>query len=119
VSTSLEPAPVDAVFAALSSPVRRSLLEALRAGPQPVGRLAGDLPVSRPAVSQHLAVLRAARLVSEERAGRERRYRLEPGPLREAAAWLAHYEDFWRDRLGALRALVDADPSPATPRSRP
>ena len=61
----------------------------------------------RPSVSEHLRVLREARLVSERRAGRERRYELEPGPLVELRDWLDPYERFWRDRLTALRDVLE------------
>jgi DNA-binding transcriptional ArsR family regulator len=63
------------VFVAIANPVRRDLLDALRAGSLPVHELAGGFEISRPAVSQHLAVLLTARLVTEERVGRQRRYR--------------------------------------------
>jgi DNA-binding transcriptional ArsR family regulator len=94
------------VFAAIASPVRRALLDALRTGPLAVHQLADDFAISRPAVSQHLQVLRNAGLVVEERVGRERRYRLQPWRLREVTDWLGHYERFWNDRLTALRDLL-------------
>lgn len=95
------------VFVAIASPVRRALLDTLTAGPLPVRDLAAGFPISRPAVSQHLRILKEASLVSEERFGRERRYQLSPGPLREVGQWLAHYERFWRDRLNALRDVLE------------
>lgn len=95
------------VFAAIASPVRRALLDALRSGPLAVHELANDFAISRPAVSQHLQVLRNADLVVEERVGRERRYRLQPQPLREVTDWVGHYEQFWSNRLIALRDLLD------------
>ncbi len=67
-----------------------------------MGALAAPLPVSRPAVSQHLAVLRSAGLVTEERTGRERRYRLRPESLDDVRQWLATLDEFWSDRLAAL-----------------
>ncbi len=70
------------VFDAIASPVRREILDLLRRGEQPVRDLAASFAMSRPAVSQHLRVLRAAGLVSEERVGRERRCRLDARPLR-------------------------------------
>jgi DNA-binding transcriptional ArsR family regulator len=97
----------DAVFAALASPVRRGLLDALRAGPRSVGELAAEFPISRPAVSQHLAVLRATGLVHEERGGRSGRYRLDAAPLRRVTDWVAAYEDFWAGRVDRLRVLLD------------
>jgi DNA-binding transcriptional ArsR family regulator len=102
--------PARDVFAAIASPVRRQLLDALWAGPLAVRDLAASFEVSRPAVSQHLAVLRAAELVTEERVGRERRYRLDPRPLREVQTWVAHYERFWTERLTALRDVLGEQP---------
>lgn len=98
------------VFTAIASPVRRALLDALRSGPLAVHQLADDFAISRPAVSQHLQVLRQAELVVEERVGRERRYRLEPYRLREVTDWLEHYERFWSSRLADLRSLLDERP---------
>ncbi|MET0135120.1 MAG: metalloregulator ArsR/SmtB family transcription factor [Kibdelosporangium sp.] len=98
------------VFAAIASPVRRALLDALRSGPLPVHQLADEFEISRPAVSQHLQVLRHADLVVEERAGRERRYRLRPQRLQEVTDWVGHYEQFWGKRLTALRDLLDDQP---------
>jgi DNA-binding transcriptional ArsR family regulator len=97
------------VFAAIASPVRRALLDALRSGPLAVHALADEFAISRPAVSQHLQVLRQAELVAEERVGRERRYRLTAGPLREVTDWAGHYERFWAARLSALRTLLGSD----------
>ena len=95
------------VFAAIASPARRALLDALAAGPLAVHDLAAGFSISRPAVSQHLRILKQAALVSEERAGRERRYRLNPAPLRDVQTWLNHYQRFWHDRLAALRDVLE------------
>jgi DNA-binding transcriptional ArsR family regulator len=95
------------VFDAIASPVRRALLDALQSGPLAVHQLADGFTISRPAVSQHLRVLLSAQLVVEERVGRERRYRLDPAPLREIHTWIEHYEQFWRDRLAALHNVLD------------
>lgn len=89
---------IDAVFAALADPTRRHILEALRERPRSVGELAGGLPVSRPAVSQHLRVLEMARLVKVEPRGTRRVYSLTPGGLDELRRYL---EDLWYDALGA------------------
>jgi DNA-binding transcriptional ArsR family regulator len=97
------------VFAAIASPLRRALLDTLAAGPLPVRDIAAGFPVSRPAVSQQLRILKAAALVREERAGRERRYHLNPAPLRDVEVWLTHYERFWQGRLGALREVLDGE----------
>lgn len=98
------------VFAAIASPVRRELLDALRGGPRSVHELAAGFAISRPAVSQHLKVLREARLVAEDRTGRESHYRLDPAPLREVGAWVEHYEQFWRSRMARLRDVLEEQP---------
>ncbi|MDT0270753.1 metalloregulator ArsR/SmtB family transcription factor [Streptomyces sp. DSM 44915] len=100
----------DAVFAALASPVRRAVLTLLRErGAQPVHVIAAEFAMRRPSVSEHLKVLLACGLLTETRHGRERHYALRPEPLREVAAWLTPYEQFWRQRLGALDALLAED----------
>nr|WP_280345795.1 metalloregulator ArsR/SmtB family transcription factor [Nocardia neocaledoniensis] len=97
------------VFSALANPVRRHLLEALRDGPRAAGDLAGRFELSRPAVSEHLAVLRNAGLVREEPRGRHRYYHLDANPLAEVGEWLHPFEHYWRARLGALRDLLDEE----------
>ncbi len=94
------------VYDAIASPVRREILDRLRRGAQPVHELAASFAMTRPAISQHLRVLREAGLVSEVRAGRERIYQLDAGPLRGVAAWAAHYEDFWRTHARRLSDLL-------------
>jgi DNA-binding transcriptional ArsR family regulator len=95
------------VFRAIADPTRRALLDRLRAGPAPVNALAADFELSRPAVSKHLRVLKEARLVSEERAGRERLYRLEPQPLQRALGWLEGYRSFWQRNLDHLKRYLE------------
>ncbi|RBP12867.1 ArsR family transcriptional regulator [Roseiarcus fermentans] len=90
------------VFGALASPVRRRLLMALRAGPRTVSDLCEGLPVARPAVSEHLALLRDVGLVRVQKRGRERVYHLDPRPLTEVGAWLNVMLAFWNMRLGDL-----------------
>jgi DNA-binding transcriptional ArsR family regulator len=92
----------DRVFLALADPTRRRILDLLREGDHPVHALARPFDMSRPAVSQHLRILKDAGLVAMRREGREQRYRLRARALREAYDWLAHYEKFWRGRLEAL-----------------
>ncbi len=94
----------DSVFSALSDPSRRRLLETL-AGRESASltELAAGLPVSRQAVSKHLSALGEAGLVTSARAGRETRYRLTPGALGEAVAWIERVGSQWDERLARLR----------------
>jgi len=89
---------------ALADPTRRRVFERLRAGPSPVGRLAAGLPVSRPAVSQHLKVLKEAGLVNEEQDGARRIYRIDPKGLGTLRAWL---DQFWDTALDAFKAEAE------------
>jgi DNA-binding transcriptional ArsR family regulator len=91
------------VFGAISHPARRRMLDLLTEADRSVNTLAGHFQMSRPAVSQHLRVLLDAGLVSEERHGRERRYRLVPARLGPVRDWIAHYERFWDDHLQRLQ----------------
>jgi DNA-binding transcriptional ArsR family regulator len=98
---------VDAVFAALADPTRRSLLERLSRGDAATASaLAARLPISRQAVSKHLAALTAANLVRSDRVGRETRYELRTEPLDEAARWIEAVGAEWDQRLAALRRTV-------------
>ncbi|MFF4950345.1 ArsR/SmtB family transcription factor [Streptomyces chattanoogensis] len=101
----------DRLFAALANGTRREVLRLLREdGPQPVQRIAEHFAMRRPSLSEHLKVLRDAGLVSEERAGRQRIYRLEAAPLSEVQDWLSPYERFWRAKLAGLGELLDRIP---------
>jgi DNA-binding transcriptional ArsR family regulator len=95
------------VFVALADPTRRSLLDLLREGDKTVNALAGEFSVTRPAISQHLRVLRHHGLVAEQKVGRQRFYSLRAAALREAGEWIAAYEAFWGQRLDRLRAHLD------------
>lgn len=94
---------VDAVFLALADPTRRAVMRRLADGPATPSDLAGELPVSRQAVSKHLAVLRDAGLVTSARAGREHRFTLTPAPMTDAVSWMSTVGARWDDRLAALR----------------
>ena len=94
----------DDVLDALGDPTRRAVLELLRGGERPVGQLAAALPVSRPAVSQHLRVLREAGLVTERREGTRRLYRVDPEGL---AALRTYLERYWSDVLAAFKDAAD------------
>jgi len=87
------------MLGALSDPTRQTVLDLLRQGPSTVGDLANRLPVSRPAVSQHLNVLKSADLVEEERQGTRHYFRLNPKSLAELRA---HIDSMWRDALNAF-----------------
>ncbi|MGY1716580.1 ArsR/SmtB family transcription factor [Geodermatophilus sp. SYSU D01106] len=87
---------------ALADPTRRQLLALLRDGEVAAGELAGRFPVSRPAISRHLRVLREAGLVRSRVEGRRRLYTLDPRPLRELDDWLDPYRDLWAQRFDAL-----------------
>ena len=76
----------------------------------PVMKLAESFDMSLPAVSQHLKILREAGLVREERQGRQRVYRLVPGPLKEISDWVDHYEKFWTTRLARLSEHLRKNP---------
>jgi DNA-binding transcriptional ArsR family regulator len=89
---------------ALADPTRRQVFERLGRGPMPVGQLAKGLPVSRPAVSQHLKVLKEAGLVTEEQDGTRRIYRIDPHGLARLRAWL---DQFWEIALDAFKAQAE------------
>src|SRR5882724_9021416 len=93
-------------FAALADPSRRRVFERLRAGPLSVGALAKHTPVSRPAVSQHLRVLKEAGLVSDHAEGTRRVYQIDPAGLGVMRQWL---DRFWDTSLAAFQAEADKD----------
>lgn len=97
------------VFAALANPTRRDLLVHLRKGPRNVTDLASRFDLGRPAISEHLQVLRKAALVREEPRGRERYYHLDPRPLKRVGTWLELFERYWTERLDDLEALLDEE----------
>ncbi len=89
---------------ALGDGTRREIMERLRSGPRPVGEIAAGLPVSRPAVSQHLRVLKEAGLVTERRDGTRRIYRVEPKGLADLRAYL---DSFWEQALAGFKAAAE------------
>lgn len=93
---------LDRVFQALVDPSRRAIVERLVAGPASVSQLAEPLPMSLPAVVQHVGVLESAGLVSTEKVGRVRTCHLEPDALRRAEGWLGSQRVAWEDRLDRL-----------------
>jgi DNA-binding transcriptional ArsR family regulator len=103
------PAGLDATFAALADPTRRAMLQALgRRGPLPVSVLGSGFAISLPAVLKHVNVLAEAGLLQRRKTGRTVMCALTPEPMRDAARWIAHYEQFWSGRLDALAELVES-----------
>ena len=108
----MSPDRLNAVFAALADPTRRAVVASLRGGRRSVREIADDLPVSRPAVSQHLKVLAGAALVRAEQEGTRRFYSLDPRGIAEARAWMDEvwdvarpgYDVGWDDVLGHFAA---------------
>ena len=99
----------EAAFQALADPTRRAVLDLLRKGSRPAGQIASAFPVSRPAISKHLRLLRRAHLVDERREGRNRVYQLNPEPLKAVDSWLEQYRVFWQANLSSLKAFVEAE----------
>ena len=99
----------ESTFQALADPTRRAVLDLLRGGSQPAGQIASAFPVSRPAISKHLRLLRRAHLVREHREGRNRVYELNPEPLRAVDTWIDQYRMFWVRNLNNLKAFVEAE----------
>jgi DNA-binding transcriptional ArsR family regulator len=96
------------VLECLSDPTRRRVFERLRSGPQSVGVLARGLPVSRPAVSQHLKALKAAELVNDRSEGTRRVYHIDPDGLGELRRWI---DQFWDDALESFKHEVEQSQS--------
>src|SRR6267378_652517 len=94
----------ETALAALADPTRRQVFERLRSGPQAVGAIARGMPVSRPAVSQHLRVLKEAGLVTDRPEGTRRVYHIDPQGLGALRAWL---DQFWDQALAAFQAEVE------------
>src|ERR1700758_1644206 len=105
-----------ALFAALADPTRRQVLERGQAGPAPVGRIAEGLPVSRPAVSQHLKVLKEAGLVADRADGARRVYHIDPKGLGALRAWL---DQFWTVALDAFATEVERQEKAKKPEDKP
>jgi len=99
----------EATFQALADPTRRAVLDLLRRGAQPAGQIASAFPVSRPAISKHLRLLRRAHLVREHREGRNRIYQLNPEPLRAVDSWIEQYRVFWAANLNRLKSFVESE----------
>jgi DNA-binding transcriptional ArsR family regulator len=101
---------MEPVFVAVADPTRRALLERLRsAGPLSISELGEGLPMTRQAVTKHLAILRESGLIRVRRSGRERLHELDAAPLREVDDWLRPYADAWDERLAALKRHLGED----------
>jgi DNA-binding transcriptional ArsR family regulator len=90
---------------ALGDATRREIMERLRTGPRPVGEIAAELPISRPAVSQHLRVLREAGLVTERKDGTRRIYGVEPKAIGDLRAY---FDSFWEQALAGFKAVAES-----------
>jgi len=102
------------VFHAIADPTRRRILEVLRDGEWSAGDLYARMAeprrrvrLSQPAFSQHLGVLRRAGLVEQRKSGRHRLYAVRAEPLHEVSLWIAHFDRFWGEKLGALGQYLD------------
>ncbi len=96
-----------AIFHALADRTRRDILDVLRTAERSAGQVAEQFPVSRPAVSRHLRVLRNAGLVLQRKEAQSRFYRLAPEALREVDRWLERYRVFWTARMHDLKRYVE------------
>lgn len=98
---------LDRTFAALADPTRRAILARLAEGDVPVTELAEPFDMTLPAISKHLRVLERAGLLVQEKDGRIRRCHLVAEPLKQAAAWIARYREFWTEQFDALADYLD------------
>jgi DNA-binding transcriptional ArsR family regulator len=95
------------IFQALADPSRRAIFESLTRRESAVNELTAHFDISQPAVSQHLAALKAAGLVNARREGRCVFYRVEPRGMKPLVDWIAHYRAFWTERVGRLEKLLE------------
>ncbi|WP_158736319.1 helix-turn-helix transcriptional regulator [Alteribacillus sp. YIM 98480] len=95
------------IFQAIADPTRRKMLTLLAECEMPVTRLSQHFPMSRTAVSKHLRILSDAELVSVEKSGREKRYKLQPDSLIELKEWLSFFEQFWENKMAMLKHYVE------------
>lgn len=95
------------VFQAIADPTRREVLQLLLKDELPISEITSHFSISRTAVAKHLHILTEAKLISGEKVGREKIYRLHPEPLAELKQWLSHYELFWSNKLSILKHVVE------------
>ncbi|HAV76218.1 MAG TPA: transcriptional regulator [Anaerolineae bacterium] len=101
---------LDTTFSALSDPTRRAIVSQLAAGEASITALASPFNMSLPAVTKHIRVLEQAGLLTRKKKGRVQYCRLNAEPLRDAAQWLAFYQQFWDAKLDALANFLEEDP---------
>jgi DNA-binding transcriptional ArsR family regulator len=97
------------VFTVLANPVRRRILELLLEEPTTVNRIVDEFRLQRPAVSEHLQVLRDAKLVRAVKQGRERLYHLQPERLQELNVWIKPFARYWKQRFTDLKRVLDEE----------
>lgn len=97
------------VFQAIADPTRRRMLKLLADKEMPITEITDCFPITRTAVNKHLHTLSNAGLVSSQKVGRETRYKLQPEPLVELKQWLAFFEQYWDEKLSALKNFVETD----------
>ena len=112
-------AQLDAVFGALADPTRRALLTRLTQGEASVAQLAAPFPMSQPAISRHLKVLEDAGLITRSRQATVRLSHLRAAPLRDAATWLASYQEYWGESYEQLDRLLADLQQTAPPTNTP
>ena len=99
--------PTDRIFQVLADPSRRAIFESLTRGEAAVKDLTARFDISQPAVSQHLATLKAAGMVNARRDGRNVYYRVQPRGMKPLINWIAHYRAFWMEHVGRLDQLLE------------
>lgn len=95
------------VFQAIADPTRRAILKLLAGKELPVNEISGSFSMTRTAVSKHLLILEETGLVSSRKAGREKRYTLQAEPLSELDQWLSYFEQYWQNKMSALKFLLE------------
>ena len=97
------------VFQAIADPTRREVLKLLAHKELPISEITSHFPISRTAIAKHLHILSEANLVSGQKVGREKRYRLQPESFQELKDWLSFYDQFWNNKLSMLKYVVEND----------
>lgn len=95
------------VYQAIADPTRREILRLIAKEELPISEISRHFPMSRTAISKHLLILSEANLVSGEKVGRERRFRLQPEAFTEIQEWLAYFEQFWDNKLSMLKYVAE------------